>query len=327
MTPRRSILIVHGRDFKPSADVLFELTLAALRSGIERDYPDAVGDFDGVHCDLAYYADLSNALLSGRGKNYDEHLDTLDRNTALAALRSIPTRKRFGIRQYDRLPGKSALPEFIADVFAPLLRVLGLWMWVCKHRSRDFYEYLSAGSDYGEQVRARVREKLEPLLENGDRILLMTHGTGSAVAWDVLWELSHDPRYADLAGARIEIFLTMGSPLGDNFVRKRLFGAREKGLRSYPSNIVTWHNVSAEDDYTCHDGTLADDFRKMPSRHLVSGLWDYTIYNHAVRYGRSHPHSSIGYYIHPRVSKIVTDWLKTEDMVTADGAAFVSTVQ
>ncbi len=309
MNPRRSILIVHGRDFKPSADALFESSCAALRSGIERDYPDAVGDFDGANCELAYYGDLSNALLHGLGKHYDEQLDMLDRKTALAALRAIPSRKRFGIRQYDRLPGKSALPEFIADVLAPVLRVLGLWMWICKIKSPDFYEYLRAESDYGERVRERVREKLEALLASGDRILLMTHGTGSAVAWDVLWQLSHDPRYAELAGPRIENFLTLGSPLGDNYVRRRLSGAREKGPKGFPSNIVTWDNVSAEDDYTCHDGTLADDFRKMLSQHLVSGLNDYKIYNQAVRYGKSHPHSSIGYYIHPRVSKIVADWL------------------
>jgi hypothetical protein len=28
-----------------------------------------------------------------------------------------------------------------------------------------------------------------------------------------------------------------------------------------------------------------------------------------VRYGKSNPHSSVGYYIHPRVAKIVADWM------------------
>jgi hypothetical protein len=36
---------------------------------------------------------------------------------------------------------------------------------------------------------------------------------------------------------------------------------------------------------------------------------DHKIFNLAVRYGKSNPHSSIGYYIHPRVSKILADWL------------------
>ncbi|MCH8136156.1 MAG: hypothetical protein IIB77_09295 [Proteobacteria bacterium] len=42
---------------------------------------------------------------------------------------------------------------------------------------------------------------------------------------------------------------------------------------------------------------------------LVSAITDYRVFNLALRYGRSNPHSSIGYYIHPRVSKIIADWM------------------
>jgi hypothetical protein len=42
---------------------------------------------------------------------------------------------------------------------------------------------------------------------------------------------------------------------------------------------------------------------------LVSSIRDYQIYNLTVRYGKSNPHSSAGYYIHPRVSQIIADWL------------------
>jgi hypothetical protein len=45
------------------------------------------------------------------------------------------------------------------------------------------------------------------------------------------------------------------------------------------------------------------------SQRLVSTVTDYRVFNHAVRYGRSNPHSSVGYYIHPRVSKIMADWI------------------
>ena len=42
----------------------------------------------------------------------------------------------------------------------------------------------------------------------------------------------------------------------------------------------------------------------------VSAVHDYRIFNLAVRYGKSNPHSSVGYFIHPRTSKLVTDWLQ-----------------
>jgi hypothetical protein len=52
----------------------------------------------------------------------------------------------------------------------------------------------------------------------------------------------------------------------------------------------------------------------MLSLRLVSSIRDYRIYNLAVRYGRSNPHSSMGYLVHPRVAKIVADWLRHDDI-------------
>jgi hypothetical protein len=47
----------------------------------------------------------------------------------------------------------------------------------------------------------------------------------------------------------------------------------------------------------------------------VSAVHDYRIFNLAVRYGKSNPHSSVGYYIHPRLTKIIADWCSTDLMV------------
>ena len=86
-------------------------------------------------------------------------------------------------------------------------------------------------------------------------------------------------------------------------------GAKNNGRSKYPCNVVTWHNLSAEDDYLCHDNTLADDFKPMLKQRLVSSIRDYKIYNMSVRYGKSNPHSSLGYYVHPRLSQIIVEWL------------------
>lgn len=311
----RSILFVHGRDFKPDEETLLDMATAALRAGVERDYPDSVSTFDSIGKDIAYYGDLTNALLKSQGKNYDATLDLGDRSNALIALKAVDVRKRFGIRQYDCLPGKSAIPEFVADVFAPILGFLGLTLPLISTVSKDFREYLAETSKYAEQVRARVRNKICEHLERGDRFLLLTHGTGSVVAYDVLWQLSHDDRYTGKFGnSKIDTWITLGAPLGDYHVRKHLLGIKGAAKRSYPTNIISWHNVSAEDDYTCHDHTLADDFSVMMKEHLVSAVNDYRIFNLAVRYGRSNPHSSIGYYIHPRVAKILCDWIQATNL-------------
>lgn len=156
-----------------------------------------------------------------------------------------------------------------------------------------------------------MRDGLCALLERGDRVMLLTHGTGCVVAYDVLWQLSHDERFAArFADAKIDCWVTLGAPLGDSGIRKFLLGHKGEAV-NYPKNVISWHNVAAEDDYTCYDNTLADDFRKMLEQRVVSTVHDYRIYNLAVRYGRSNPHSSVGYYIHPRVSKIIVDWVRT----------------
>jgi hypothetical protein len=130
------------------------------------------------------------------------------------------------------------------------------------------------------------------------------------VTYDVLWQLSHDSDYADnYASKKVDTWLTLGSPLGDSMVRRRLLGANRKGRERFPANVLTWHNVSAEDDYMCHDNTLADDYKAMLKQRQVSSIRDYRIYNLTVRYGKSNPHCSIGYLMHPRTAQIIADWL------------------
>lgn len=306
---QHSLLFIHGRDFKPAADTYLDLAVQAVRAGIERDFPDCVARFDETHKDLAWYGDLSAAVLRDRGKTYDEELDVGDRRNALQKLSVITPRKKFGIRLYDALPGKSALPEFFMDIGAPLLGAVGFRMPVIGKIAKDFAAYLDDDA-FAQEARRRLREKLCALMDRGDKIMLVSHGTGSVVAYDVLWELSNDTAtYPEYGQFKVDQWLTLGSPLGDRVVQKRLLGADEHDDSRFPSNVISWHNLSAEDDYTCHDTTLADDFKKMMVQRRVSAVHDYRIFNLAVRYGKSNPHSSVGYYIHPRLSKIVGDWL------------------
>jgi len=309
--PGRSLVLVHGRDFKPAAEILMDFTVAALSAGIERDHPDLVEDFRLLTKRLCYYGDLSNEFLLQHGRSYDEVLDIGDRRNALQKLRAIDRKKNFGVNRYDRLPGKTALAEFAADVVGPVLGAIGLSKALISGVAADAAEYWNPKSDYAERVRERLRTTLKSALEQDDKVLLLTHGTGCVVAYDVLWQFSNDPDYSAAFGdAKVDTWLTLGAPLGDSMVKRRLLGARSKGAAKYPSNVITWHNVSAEDDYFSHDNTLADDFKGMLKNRQVSSIRDYRIYNMCIRYGKSNPHSSIGYLIHPRVAQIVSDWLQ-----------------
>jgi hypothetical protein len=311
----KAMIFVHGRDFKPAPEELLELEIAAVSAGLERDCPEMLVAFHSVAKRLAYYGDIGNAWLCDSGRRYDEKLDIGDRRRALQELRLLQKRKHFGLSRYERLPGKTALREFAADIAAPVLGSLGLAGALIGRVAADVGEYWNEQSDFGTRIRARVRSGIASALEQGQQVMLVSHGTGSIVTYDVLWQMSHHPDYAPRYGQlKIDQWLTLGAPLGDTTVRRRVFGAQAKGRGRYPTNVLTWHNVAAEDDYLCHDNTLADDYREMLSLRLVSSIRDYRIYNLAVRYGKSNPHSSMGYLVHPRVAKIVADWLRHDDI-------------
>ena len=307
----RTLVFVHGRDFKPAPDEFLDLSLNALSSGLERDIPDALGPFYSMQKRLAWYGDITHEFLTGQGLRYDEALDSGDRRNVLTTLRGISKKKNFGVARYDRLPGKNALPEFAADVIAPILSHIGFSERLIKKVGIDLCEYWNEESDFGERIRERVRTTICQALDDEHEILLISHGTGCIVTYDVLWQLCHDPAYSEgYADKKIDAWMTLGAPLGDSMVAKRLLGAKNRGRKRYPHNVVSWHNLAAEDDFMSHDNTLADDFKAMLKLKQVSSIRDYRIYNLAVRYGRSNPHSSLGYLIHPRTVQVVADWLQ-----------------
>lgn len=313
----RTLVYVHGRHFKPDAKVLMDICVAAMRRGIEREFPRLVELFDGTDKRIGYYGDISNAFLGESGQRFDPDLDVGDRHNALHSLCLIEKRKNFGVGRYDRLPGKTSIAEFAADLAAPLLGPLHLSEKIIAKLAVDLAEYWNGSSDFGSRIRERVRNAICETASFDGKVMLVSHGTGCIVCYDVLWELSHEPEFKkSFEDRKIDLWLTLGAPLGDSTVQRKLFGAGKKGRARYPTNIVSWHNLSAEDDYMCHDNTVANDFKQMLKLKLVSRIMDYRIYNLAVRYGKSNPHSSVGYLVHPRVAHILADWLPQDEMAS-----------
>jgi len=306
----RSIIFVHECGFKPAGPSYMDALIASLTAGIESDCPELLDLLASVNKYLAYYSDLSKEFLSAQRQYYDEKLDISDLASALHQLKGIDRKKGFRVAKYDKLPGKSSVKEFAISLLAPVLSAVGLEKRLVAGISKDLGEYWNKNSELSIATLARVRTTIQTALDRDERIMLIAHGTGAIVAYDALWQLSHDPVHAEkYRESKIDVLLTLGCPLSDSTVRRQLLGARRKGRERFPTNVVAWHNVSAEDDYISHDNTVADDFSAMLKRRQVSSIRDYRIYNMVIRYGVSNPHSAIGYMIHPRVTKIVADWL------------------
>lgn len=308
--------MVHGGGFKPAHEDLAALWRQALAAGLDRDFADAGGRglLEAVDTRLVYYGDLANDVLQGAGEVPDATLDLADRRRDLERLVALSSKKKFRRANYETLPGKSALAEFVADVAAPVLTALRLADPLLARRLPALAAYLTRAPEFREACEARVAATLKPLLERGDDVLLLSHAMGSVVSYDALWRLSHEEA---LAGGRLDTWITFGSPLASEYVKRRLRGADERAGRRFPEKLTTWYNVSAEDDFYCHDKTVADDFAALLKNQRISRLKDFRIYNLAVRYGRSNPHNAVGYLVHPRMTTLVAGWLTR----SAQGAA------
>ena len=246
------------------------------------------------------YGDRTEPLDPDRSK-FDPVLDQADRRQALEALHALRT-KDFKRSRYESVPGQSPLKEFLADLGVPLTRALGL----ANKRLARFYPELTAywqNEALASDLRHRVADPLTAALHRGDHIMVISHCIGTVLAYDAFWDASLATTSSE---QRIHTWLTLGSPLADDDVRRRL-GGQPAG---FPNLLINWFNLAAEDDPVCHDETVANDFKAMLKERHISRIQDYHIYNLTERYGRSDPHDALGYLCHPRTASLLNDWLK-----------------
>jgi hypothetical protein len=303
--PDKRLVMIHGRGMKPPREALAELWRAALRRGVERDHGKLVAQLDRTDCAFVYYGDLLQQILAGAGAQVDEALDLADLHTALAELAERDSKKQFRSQNYHRMRWRSGTGKLLMQLSSPFARGLRLDERLVARMSPELARYRS-DPDFAQALRARLMGVLAPSLERGDEVMLVAHCLGSVVAYDCLWLLSRGS--ATLPG-KLRTFVTLGSPLANDIVRMGLLGAGEPLEQRYPGNITQWFNLAAEDDYVCHDNTVANDFGAMLDRRAISRLEDYGVFNLARRYGRPNPHNALGYLIHPRMSALVADWL------------------
>ena len=172
---------------------------------------------------------------------------------------------------------------------------------------RDLRRYTRNRNGVAEQARESLKKPLRAASEANRPILLIGHSMGSVIAYESLWQMSH----ADKESLRIDLFLTMGSPLGQRYIQKRLKGFGASGARRYPDNIRYWTNLSSVGDLTAIDPQLRDDFGAMIELGLVDTIDDRELYNWFRFNGRLNTHSEYGYLVNPETARIVSDWWRS----------------
>ncbi len=328
--PKKHLIFVHGRSTKPAEKEKERLVRTALLRGIERTDPESADQIRSGHVrfTMAYFGDVNNRIMRRSGtrpwkwmtKKDPDHGNALCEDGIYYddSLREALGRPSdaFTKTDYKRWLGDvkdMRIADDVARIVSGVASFFGLSDEFMERGGADMVAYLTRRT-VASEVRTRLQEPLKLALRSGEDVCLMSHSMGCIVAYDVLWKFSRMSEYRELRGAKVPLWLTLGNPLGEPGVRKNLYDAREPEDSQFPEDIVdTWVNMSAYDDFICHDATMADDFRDMVRRGYIRRIHDRPKIYSFWRGGRgANPHKLYGYLNHPDVGAEIAAWIRSE---------------
>lgn len=293
---KKNIIFVPGKNPKPEPEPHKRMLWRCLIEGVRRSEPELVKElsphadcFKLVAWNYLYYhqtKDISHdipwidALINKHGPTEQDILDTNTWQRKLATL---------FFSAGDMFP-------FIIPFLPKVIRQI----------AKETRAYFRNSNNIASEIRELLKRELRPMLSANEDIILIGHSLGSVIAYDTLWELS---RLEQLPG-KVNLFLTLGSPLGMHYVERRLMGYKEKDKRRYPDNIKRWVNMSAVGDITALDREFREDFSHMLEYGLIDSIEDHSeaIYNYFRNQHGLNVHRSYGYLINPAVGYIIADW-------------------
>ena len=300
MKSHPSILYIPGLLPKPEPEVHKDALQRCLLTGIDRQDGEVAkaiaattGGFDIVSWTFDFYGEHRDFALDRAAVN-EVIRQPRANETDVAEAKSWKRRvTRWIYRLGDRLP-------FLIPHIASERMELHL---------RDLRRYLKNDNGIADHTRRMLKMPLRAATEAGGPILLLGHSMGSVIAYDSLWEMTH----VDDDHASIDLLLTMGSPLGQRYMQKRVKGYGLHGRDRYPLNIRRWINLSAVGDLTAVDPRLQNDFGELLTLGLVEEFRDDSLYNHYRLQGNLNVHSEYGYLVNDVTARIVADWWRSHD--------------
>lgn len=294
---KNKILFVPGKNPKPRPEAHKALLWRCLTRGVELVNPDVAQElraspdsFDIVPWNAIYY---------GHIKEVEEDVPWIE----LLCQKTGPEARdiRHALSWWRHKPAR--LLYTLADLFPFLISLLP--DPAVKSTVRETERYFRNHDNIGSHVRELVKAPLRRMLLQGERALVIGHSLGSVIAYDALWELTHLEKCA----GRVDLFLTLGSPLGMRFVQDRILGFHQPDHR-FPGNIRRWVNVAAHGDLTALDPEIRDDFLPMLEQGCTESIedWHRGVFNYFRNEEGLNEHRSYGYLVEQHVARAVSDW-------------------
>lgn len=296
------ILYVPGLLPKPEPGVHRDALCRCLVAGLRR-----------VDAALARKLEADERLFDIVAWTYDFYREHRDFEVDRAAVQAVIDQPRVGeadLREASSLRRRASRWLFATADLLPFLipHVASERMQL---HLRDLLRYTRNRNGIAAHTRQMLKLALRAAAESRRPVLLIAHSMGSVIAWEALWQMSRK----DGDAAAVDLLLTMGSPLGQRFIQKRLQGAGETGERRYPDNVRRWVNLTAVGDLTAVDPDLADDFAAMVRLGLVESIEDHAVHNYFRLHGELNVHAEYGYLVNPVTARMVSEWLRNRDLV------------
>ncbi len=294
MNPQPLILFIPGLRPKPPPEIHRHELRRCLLEGIQRIDPDtarAIRDDERTLDIVGWTFDF-----------YGEHRDIEPDRAGIERVLRQP-----GATAADRAEAGTLKHRMVRWIYSLADRLPFLVPQVADEKLqlhlRDLRRYVTNDDEIADATRRLLKVPLRAAWKAGRPTLLIAHSMGSVIAWDTLWQLSRESR------DELEVdLITLGSPLGQRHIQRRLLGSHESGERRYPDNIRTWINIAAHGEMTAIDMNVSDDFAAMVRLGLVERLEDAAVYNWFRLDGELNVHSEYGYLINEVTATYLRDW-------------------
>lgn len=291
------ILFVPGLNPKPPPDLYRPQLMRTLAAGLERSRPDAAAWF-AAHPE-AFRLAAWTYLFYGAYRDITVDLPGIER----LLVQPAPSIEDLG--ELHALPRTLKRWSYVIGDTWPLL---GRWLAppATRRLMHEANRYLKDRGGVGASVRAVLRAELDAAWQAGAPVLLIGHSLGSVIAYDTLWELSR----TQAPNRRVDLFVTMGSPLATHFIQRKVAGSRAQGAARYPANVRRWVNFTARGDTTALRPRLAPTFGEMVKLGLLESIDDTVGFDNYFRGELGYnEHEAYGYLAQAVVGSVVGEWL------------------
>jgi len=294
---KNKILFVPGKNPKPSAEDHRALLWRCLRRGLELVDPAAARALAAMPDCFQLVA--WNALFYGQVKDVDEDVPWIEALCHKTGPNVADVREALSWRNK-----RARLFYLIADhlpMLVPLLPDPAV-----KSAVRETDRYFRNQDGIGTRVRELLKAPLRQAFAAGERVLVIGHSMGAIIAYDALWELTHLEGHP----GKVDLFLTLGSPLGMHFVQDRLLGFRDQDGRRFPCNIRHWVNIAAHGDLTALEPEVREHFLPMLEQGCIVSIedWHHGVFNYFRNDKGLNMHRSYGYLVEQHVARAILSW-------------------